>query len=117
MVAVPIDLCLVDFQAAKCRDKLNAAGTKFLKTDRPKDTANAICIFRFYHPNSIYDIYRGTCASMDWVVGLCEIPESWQKGRMSAVFQSCVELLIDLEDDVLPFKLTMEFSRSKLLSA
>jgi hypothetical protein len=36
---------------------------------------------------------------------------------MSAVFQSCVELLIDLEDDVLPFKLTMEFSRFKLLSA
>ena len=70
-----------------------------------------------YHPNSIYGIYRGTCASIDWVVGLCEMPESWQKGRMSAVFQSFVELLIDLEDDVLPFKLTMEFSRSKLLSA
>jgi len=32
---------------------------------------------------------------------------------MWAVRQGVVELFIDLEDDVLPFKLTMESSRSK----
>ena len=36
---------------------------------------------------------------------------------MPAVFQSFVEPHIDLEENVLPFKLTMEFSSSNILSA
>ena len=36
---------------------------------------------------------------------------------MPTVFQSFVEPHVDLEENVLPFKLTMEFSSSKILFA
>ena len=113
VVAVSTNFCLVVFLAVKDGDKLNAAGPKFLKTCTSKDTADAICIFRFCRQNSMYYICRGSAAVEGRVFGLFGMPESWQKGRIWAMRQECRGTIIDLEEDVLPFMPTMKSSRSK----
>ena len=77
MVAVPMDVCLVVFLAVKDGEQLIAAVTRFLKTCSSKDTADAICTFRFYHPNLTHDICRDSDSVEGSVFGLCGMPETW----------------------------------------
>ena len=62
-------------------------------------------------------IYVGV--QLRWRAG-CLVSVGYQRAGRKVGCRQCfsfVELRIDLEENVLPFKLTMEFSSSKLLTA
>ena len=84
---------------------VDCGSDKLLKTCSSKDTANAICTSRFYRPNSIHGVCMGSAS-----VGALSLWDARDLVERSVADSSSERrgFFIVLEEDVLPFKLTME---------